>query len=178
MPEGGSREESLKFLAEAGTSSAFELLHSMRRWYSGQTMGKNLVKHRSLLAKVMDIAPEDAVGVFRGLKVPKKHPLASAAVGQVLDLPTVRNKGLSSWTETESAADRFSGGGKGKVGLVVKLVAPDGVQPVLAPPTKTRPWFNDMYAHVIGKSFRPTEGEYVLSGPQTRVEVVRVKTGR
>lgn len=163
------------FQKKVGPRGVFEIMHSMRRWYSGQTMARKLLDHRENLRSVMDIEPKDAVGVFRGFKVPVDNQLAKSTVGQKLTLDVTRNHGFSSWSTTEAPTNRFSGGGKGKVGLIVKLIDKKGITPVLAPPDRTRPWFNAFYEKSIGKSFRPKEGEYLISAPKVQVEVVRVK---
>jgi hypothetical protein len=169
------RGPALAFAQKVTPSGLFDLLHSIRRWYTGQTMGGKVLSHRDNLSEAMKLEPKDAVGVYRGFKVSKDDPLAKAQVGQTLTLPVTRNKGLSSWSTTQEATNRFSGGGKGKVGLIVKLVDDKGIKPILAPPTHTSPWFNALYEKVIGKSFRPTEGEYTIAAPKVKVEVVRVK---
>ncbi len=153
----------------------FEILHSMRRWYSGQTMARKLLAHRAELAEVMDLDPDDVVGVYRGFKVPNDNPLASVVLGAVIRLPVKLNHSFSSWSTTEAPTHRFSGGGRGKTGLVVQLVDGRGTRPVLAPPNRTRPWFNALYAAAIGTSYRPTEGEYLIAAPTVRVKIVRVK---
>lgn len=173
--EGPHREQAVKFMEDVGPEKLFEMLHSMRRWYSGQTMARAILTHRESLSEAMKLDPADVIGIFRGFKVPKDHELASAQVGQKLEIPVTRNHGFSSWSTTEAPTNRFSGGGKGKVGLIVKLVDSKGVTPVLAPPTHTEPWFNELYLKTIGKSFRPTEGEYLIAAPKINVEVVRVK---
>jgi hypothetical protein len=173
--EGLHREKAVKLLEEVGAPTLFEMLHSMRRWYSGQTMATRLLKHNDTMSSFMKLDPEDVVGVYRGFKVPKDHPLASAEVGQRLTIPVTRNRGISSWSTSQDVTNRFSGGGKGKVGLVVKLVDSKGVTPILAPPSHTEPWFNALYEKAIGTSFRPKEHEYLLSAPEVRVEIVRVK---
>lgn len=169
------KQEALQFLSKNSPEKVFEMLHSMRRWYSGQTMARAIANHRGSLQEVMHLDPKDALGVYRGFKVDKNSPLANIQVGQKLDLEVTRNHGFSSWSTSQEAVNRFSGGGKGKVGIVVKLDDHQGITPVLAPPTHTSPWFNEMYAHVIGKSFRPKEGEYLIQAPKVSVEVIRVK---
>lgn len=169
------REKALAMASEMSPPKLFEVLHGMRRWYTGQTMAKKLVEHNEALTKVMKLEPKDVVGIFRGFKVPKDSPLAQAKPGDTLELDVTRNRGISSWSTSEQAVNRFSGGGNGKVGLNVKLLSSDGVKPLLAPPSHTEPWFNELYSHVIGKSFRPTEGEYLISAPKIHVEVMRVK---
>lgn len=169
------KEEAQKFVQEVSPEELFDMLHSMRRWYSGQTMGNNLRKHRDVLSGAMRLEPEAALGIYRGFKVPNDNPLAQAKPGETLVLSVTRNKGLSSWTTSQEASNRFSGGGNGKTGLIVRLSDVAGVTPLLAPPSHTKPWFNALYAHAIGKSFRPTEGEYLVAAPEVKVEVVRVK---
>jgi hypothetical protein len=173
--ESPHREKALSFASELSPPKLFEVLHGMRRWYTGQTMAKKLVEHNEALSKVMKLEPKDVVGIFRGFKVPKDSPIAQAKPGDTLELDVTRNRGLSSWSTNEQAVNRFSGAGNGKVGLNVKLVGSDGVKPLLAPPSHTEPWFNELYSRAIGKSFRPTEGEYLISAPKIRVEVLRVK---
>lgn len=169
------RRKALDFLERVTPDSAFEALHSMRRWYSGQTMGRKLLEHRDALGSAMKLDPEHAKGVYRGFKVDKDNPLASVSVGDKLTLDVTRNGSLSSWSTSEAPTHRFSGGGKGKVGLVIRLSDVEGIKPLLAPPTHSEPWFNALYERYIGTSFRPKEEEYLIHAPQVRVEVVRVK---
>lgn len=168
-------DDALSFVEGVTPPAAFELLHSMRRWYSGQTMACKLLDYRDDLSKVMALKPEDVVGVYRGFKVDKTNPLANASVGDRLTLDVTRNHGMSSWSTTEVPTHKFSGGGKGRVGLVIKLVDSEGIKPVLAPPEHTKEWFNEMYAKLIGTSFRPKEQEYLIAAPRVNVEIVRVK---
>jgi hypothetical protein len=168
-------ERAQQFMEEVGPARLFDLLHSTRRWYSGGTRAHNIAEHRDALKEVMKLEPKDALGVYRGFKVDRDNPLAALKQGERLTLDVTRNKGISSWTTTEAAANKFSGAGNGKVGLIIKLVGHDGIEPILAPPTHTEPWFNELYGHVIGKSWRPTEHEYLIRAPKVDVEVVRVK---
>ena len=174
MP-GAQREEALLFMGSVSPHDLFEILHSMRRWYSGQTMARALLSYREDLRPVMKIEPKDALGIYRGFKVDKDDPMAGVRPGDRRCIPVTRNHGFSSWSLTEAPTHRFSGAGKGKVGLVVKLVDHQGVRPVLAPPERTAPWFNALYQYAIGTSFRPTEGEYLIAAPRICIEVVRVK---
>lgn len=169
------RAKALDFLEEVGSKGVYEILHSMRRWYTGQTMAGLLSSHQKTLSKVMALESKDVQGIYRGFKVPVENPLASVKEGAEISLPVERNRGLSAWSTKREVTNRFSGGGKGKVGLIVQLVDGKDVTPLLAPPAKTEPWFNAMYEHVIGKSFRPTEGEYLLKAPKLRVKVLKVK---
>jgi hypothetical protein len=169
------RSPAQRFETNVGARGVFEILHSMRRWYSGQTMARKLLAHHDALREVMDIEPCDAVGVYRGFKVPVDNPLAKLRVDDEVTLPVRLNHGFSSWSTTEAPTHRFSGGGNGKVGLVVKLISERGITPVLAPPNRTKPWFNALYERAIGKSFRPKEGEYLIAAPKVRVRVIRVK---
>lgn len=169
------REEANKFLSEVSPEKAFELLHSIRRWYAGQTMAHKLKQYNPVLASAMQLDPESVVGVYRGFKVPNNSPLAAVKEGDLLTLDVTRNRGLSSWATSQEATNRFSGKSKGKTGLIVRLANSEGVQPLLAPPSHTAPWFNALYERAIGKSFRPTEEEYLIAAPRVQVEVVRVK---
>lgn len=169
------RDDALRYMEKVTPKKLFTMLHSMRRWYSGQTMAHGLREGRAELGLVMTLAPEELPDLYRGFKVPKDHPLASAQAGQRLELAVERNKGLSSWSTSPELVNRFSGGGKGKTGLVVKLVSAEGTQPLLAPPSHTVDWFNALYEKAVGSSFRPKEGEYLLDAPAVKVEVLRVK---
>lgn len=169
------RRDAEAFLKKVGPHGLFDILHGMRRWYSGQTMVHKLREQRDNLRGVMQLEPEDAIGVYRGFKVDKSNPLAQVAVGDKLVLDVTRNSGVSSWSTSQEATNRFSGGGKGKVGLIVRLADAKGVQPLLAPPEKTADWFNNLYTRAVGSSFRPKEGEYLIAAPKVTVEVVRVK---
>lgn len=169
------RAAAVRFLHAVGPLALFEILHSMRRWYSGQTMARRLRAHRPHLRGVMRLDAADAVGAYRGFRVPRTHPLAASVVGQRIALPVTRNHGISSWSTTEAPTHRFSGAGHDRVGLVVRLASGAGVMPILAPPTHTAAWFNALYARAIGTSFRPTEGEYLIAAPLVLVDIVRVK---
>ena len=169
------RRSAVTYMNAIGLRALFEILHSMRRWYSGQTMARLLASYRPALLGVMKIEPRDSLGVFRGFKVPNSHAWADADPGDTLTLPVKLNHGHSSWSTSEAPTHKFSGGGKGKTGLVVKLIDTKGVKPLLAPTHKTKPWFNALYEHVIGKSFRPKEQEYLLAADRVKVRVVRVK---
>lgn len=169
------RAAAVRLMEDLGARDLFELLHCMRRWYSGQTMARRLATYRPDLATAMRLSPRDVIGVYRGFKVPTSSALTSLAPGDRARLPVRLNHGFSSWSTTEAPVHKFSGGGRGKVGLVVRLVGGRRLEPVLAPPERTAPWFNALYEHVIGRSFRPTEGEYLIASPEVVVDVVRVK---
>jgi hypothetical protein len=169
------RKDALEFADKVTPTGMFELLHGMRRWYSGGTMARKMLEHRDALSSAMRLEPDDAIGSYRGFKVPVGHELANAQVGQRLTLDVTRNHGISSWTTSPDRANKFSGGGNGKVGLVIKLVDSEGIKPILAPPERTEPWFNALYEKAIGRSWRPTEGEYLIAAPKVKVEVMRVK---
>ncbi len=169
------KDKALSFAQEIGEDKLFDLLHSMRRWYSGQTMARNLLNHQDSLSAVMKLSPQDALGVYRGFKVDKTSPLANLEVGQELVIPVTRNHGFSSWSTSEEATNKFSGGGKGKVGIIIRLADHKNITPVLAPPSHTEDWFNELYHRAIGTSFRPKEGEYLIHAPEVKVKVVRVK---
>ena len=169
------KNKALEFAEKVTPLTLFEMLHSMRRWYSGQTMARKLDQHHDALRSVMDLEPADVGGVFRGFKVPKDHALAKVAPGDILTMPVTRNHGVSSWSLTEAPTNRFSGASRSRVGLIVKLIDSENIKPLLAPPEHTEDWFNALYAHVIGHSFRPKEQEYLVSAPSLKVEVVRVK---
>ena len=169
------RKPALELAQKMSEKSLFELMHSIRRWYTGQTMAKNLIKYNDVLSKFMRLAPSDAVGSYRGFKVPNDNPLAKASPGDKLTLPVTRNRGISSWSTNEAPTHRFSGGGKGKTGIIVKLISSKGIKPILAPPSHTDSWFNALYGQTIGHSFRPKENEYLIAASSVHVEIVRVK---
>jgi hypothetical protein len=169
------REEAERFQQQVTPVGLFEILHSMRRWYSGQTMARRLLAYRDHLRQVMDLEPSDAVGVFRGFHAPRDSRLAGVLPGQTITLPVTRNHGFSSWSTAEAPVHRFSGASRDRVGLVVRLADERGVTPVLAPPERTVGWFNRLYERCVGTSFRKGEREYLLAAPRVRVEVVRVK---
>ncbi len=169
------RKKSWDFAWQVGPANLFEMLHSMRRWYSGQTMVRKVASYRPVLQSVMALDPRSAVGCYRGFKVPKSSPLANLERGDTFTLPVSLNHGFSSWTLREDAAHKFSGKSRTHVGLVVRLLDARGATPILAPTERTAPWFNALYALVIGTSFRPKEAEYVIGGKRLRVQVVRVK---
>jgi hypothetical protein len=169
------RAAALRFAEEIEPRELFTLLHSMRRWYSGQTMMRKIKSYRPYLVKAMDLDPDDVVGVYRGFHVDRDDPIAAKEAGDRFDLPVTRNRGFSSWSLTEEPTHRFSGSSKDKAGIIVRLIDAAGLVPVLAPPQRTRAWFNALYALVIGNSFRPKEEEYLISGSPARVEVVQIK---
>jgi hypothetical protein len=174
MP-GAQREAALRFMGGVSPHDLFEMLHSMRRWYSGQTMARALLSYRNDLRSVMKLEPSDVLGVYRGFKVDKDEPMAGVRPGERRCIPVTRNHGFSSWSMSEAPTHRFSGASNGKVGLVVRLVGGSDIKPVLAPPERTAPWFNALYQYIIGTSFRPTEGEYLVAAPRVCVQIVRVK---
>jgi len=165
----------LDFMMGTSPHDLFEILHSIRRWYSGQTMARALRAYRRELRDVMKLEPRDVLGVYRGFKVSKDDPIARLEPGDRTTLRVTRNHGFSSWSLTEAPTHRFSGASPGKVGLVVRLVETRGVEPVLAPPERSSSWFNSLYESAIGHSFRPVEQEYLIYAPRVTVEVVRVK---
>ena len=169
------RDTALDFADDVGPDQLFELLHAIRRWYSGQTMARLIYSQREILRNVMAIEPCDAVGVYRGFKVDVDDVLADADEGEVFTIPVTRNHGFSSWSTDPNLVNRFSGSGRGKVGIIVQLASPEWITPVLAPPEETEAWFNALYERVIGSSFRPTEGEYLIHGTKYVGEIVRVK---
>ena len=169
------RAQALAFAGRVGPRRLFELLHAIRRWYSGQTMARLIAHHRGVAQLAMDLNPRHAVGVYRGFKVPADHRLAQARPGQRIAIGVTRNHGFSSWTTNRAITNRFSGAGGGKVGIVVQLASGQGIVPVLAPPARTKAWFNALYSHVIGDSYRPTEGEYLIRAPRFFARVVKVK---
>jgi hypothetical protein len=170
------RAKALKFVKKTTPEGLFEILHSMRRWYSGQTMARLLASYRKELSEVMDLDPSDAVGCFRGFKVPDDSSLAEHEEGDEFTLEITRNHSFSSWSLTEKPTHGFSGKSKGKIGLIIKLVNGKGIKPVLAPPERTSEWFNALYELIIGKSFRPTEQEYLIQGSSARVQIVKKKS--
>jgi hypothetical protein len=124
----------------------------------------------------MDLRPEVAKGIYRGFKVDVRSDLADKLKpGARIVLPIERNGGLSSWSDDESQTNKFSGGGKGKVGAIVQLTSVEGIHVLIAPPSHTERWFNALYEYVIGNKFRPIEGEFLIAADRVRVEVVRVK---
>ena len=169
------RAHALAFAKRVGPRRLFELLHAIRRWYSGQTMARLIHAHRGVAQLAMDLSPRHAVGVYRGFKVPTDHRLAQAQPGQRVAIGVTRNHGFSSWTTNRAITNRFSGASRGKVGIVVQLASGQGIVPVLAPPARTRTWFNALYSHVIGDSYRPTEGEYLIRAPKFVARIIRVK---
>lgn len=169
------RAPAIRFMELLGPAGLFEVLHCMRRWYSGQTMARRLALYRPELSMAMALCARDALGVYRGFKVPVGSELSQLRQGDRARLPVTRNHGFSSWSLTEAPTHRFSGGGRGKVGLVVRLVGGKDLTPVIAPVERTAPWFNALYEAAIGRSFRPTEGEYLIASPEVLVDVVRVK---
>ena len=169
------RGSALAFAHRIEALHLFQILHAIRRWYSGQTMTRLLKSYRPHLRKVMALEPSHAVGAYRGFKVDRDHPLAKRKPGDVVTIPVTRNHGFSSWTTNQAITNRFSGGGKGKVGIIVRLSSPKHVTPVLAPPARTKAWFNALYSHAIGDSYRPTEGEYLIHAPRFIAKIVKIK---
>lgn len=169
------KNKALKFAEDITPLALFEILHGIRRWYSGQTMARLLRSYHNELCEVMDLDPEDAIGIFRGFKVPRDHKYAKLKEGDEFTLPVTRNRGFSSWSTTKDATNRFSGKTKDKIGLIIQLIDTDNVMPILAPPERTSLWFNKLYSKVIGDSYRQTEGEYLIFGSGLRVKVVKVK---
>lgn len=167
--------EALEFANHLGHLELFELLHSMRRWYSGQTKQWTILSYRDELMNVMELEPEDVLGIYRGIRVPRDNLLADVNVGDEIYIENKRNNEFSAWSVEKEPTNRFSGKSKENVGLIFQLISTENVVPVFAPPTHTDEWFNKMYERLIGKSFRPTEGEYLLFGSPLKVRIVEVK---
>lgn len=177
---GASRAQAEDLVDAIGLRDTTALLHGMRRWYIGQTAADHVQKHRRVLIDLgaMELLPSDAEGSYRGIRMPEGWvDERDLEVGDHIRLPHDRSGGRSSWTLKRASADRFSGKQPGKVGLVVRLVDARGTTPFIAPPSRSAPWFNRLYAGVCGRSYRWSEQEYALGegkrGPL--VEIVRIK---
>lgn len=64
----------------------FVVVHSMRRWYNGQTMAGALEAHRRVVECCMDLNPQHAVGAYRGFKVASLVKFANALNVRPFDL--------------------------------------------------------------------------------------------
>ncbi len=174
---GSGRQAAEELLHDLGAETLCRILHAMRRWYSYNcwNAAKKIIPHRRALAQAMDLDPEDAVGAFRGIRVPLSSPLADADRGDEYTLPMERNGGCSSWTLQRKFANRFSGKQPGKAGIVIRLADTRGVKPFIAPPCRTERWFDSIYAKTMGRSFRFNEMEYAIAGNRQIVEIVDIK---
>ena len=169
------RRQAVALMNEMGPKQLCLCLHGMRRWYSGQTAKKHILRNRDALlsAKAMDLRPP--IGAYRGFKVDKRDRIASMDEGDVVRLPVTRNHGVSSWTASRQAANRFSGASKGKVGVVVKCRGPKSAKTFIAPPKKSAAWFNALYDETMGRAFRHTEDEFTIQAPAVEAEIVALK---
>ena len=169
------RDDALKFAEKVGPKDLFEILHSIRRWYTGQTMARSIQSFRKYLKNIMDIDETDVIGIYRGFKVDDDDPIAKRNVGDEFTIPITRNHNFSSWSTSLDATNKFSGKSKGKVGVIIQLISAQGIEPVLAPPDKTEMWFNKLYEEIIGTSFRDKEGEYLIFGSEAKVKIIKLK---
>lgn len=172
---GDNYDDAMDFVEKVSPKGLCEILHGMRRWYSNQTwaVAQKVIAYHDALQTVMDLEPP--IGAYRGFKVDKGHPMYHAVVGGMWKIPVDRNGSCSSWTLTRADANKFSGKGKGKVGIVVKLVGGDDMVVFIAPPSRTEQWFNRVYEWTMGRSFRFTENEYALCCDSVVAEVVDIK---
>jgi hypothetical protein len=179
--------EASKFIKKVTSKGLCKILHSQRRWYSSQSYSsaKYLLQYRNELKTIMNLNPP--IGSFRGFKILRNKELSDRGapicgninelkVGDKVKLPVVRNKGCTSFTGQRKFANRFSGKSKDKIGLVVKLINGENIKTFLAPPRKTKKWFNNLYLKTMGKSFRWTEDEFALMvNGFMNVEIVEIK---
>lgn len=174
---GPNRAAAERLLGRMGSKNLCVALHAMRRWYSYNcwNAAKKILPHVRDLAEAMDLDPRDAIGVYRGIRVPLSSPLTDAGPGDLFELPMERNGGCSSWSLQHKYANRFSGKQPGKAGIVVRLHEAKGNTPFIAPPVRSRPWFNQLYESTMGRSFRFVEQEYAIAGSRQIVEIVQVK---
>ena len=173
---GAQRKAAEALVEEMGPKDLCVVLHAMRRWYSYNcwNAAKKIIPHRAALSEAMGLDPP--IGVYRGFKVAAGSPLLDGLdEGDTIKLPVTRNGGCTSWTGRRDIANRFSGGGKGKVGLVVRLVGDKGLKPFIAPPEASRPFWNKLYETTMGTSFRNNEVEYAIYGRRIEVEILAIK---
>lgn len=173
---GNNYKEIMRFIDEVTPRGLCILLHSLRRWYSSQSAGSayRILKYHKALSKVMDYSAP--IGIYRGFKVKKDDPLLiNLKEGDVIKLPVTRNGSNSSWTETIKVANKFSGSNKEKIGIIIKLISDKNVKVFIAPPYKTKKWFNLLYEKTMGRSFRFKEKEYAINGTPLEVRVVKIK---
>lgn len=158
--KGDNYKNIMKFVDEVTPKGLCEILHSFRRWYSSQSAGSayRILKYHKALSKVMDLkAP---IGIYRGFKVKKNDPLlTNLKEGEIIKLPVTRNGSNSSWTGRIKIANRFSGSSKEKTGIIISLASSKNVKVFIAPPHKTKQWFNLLYEKTMGRSFRFKEKE-------------------
>lgn len=172
---GSHRANAEALLARMGSRDLCLALHAMRRWYSNQCapIARRLIDARYGLASAMDLSPP--VGAFRGFKVDRGSRLALMNVGDRVVIPVTRNGACSSWTACRSKANLFSGAGRGKTGIVVRLVSGAGVTCFIAPPSHSEPWFDALYSKTMGRAFRFKEQEFAICSDAVTVEIVAIK---
>lgn len=172
---GARRSSARAFAAEVTPRGLCEILHAMRRWYSFNTgaMARRILKHHAALSKVMDLGLP--VGAWRGFHLPRTRDCPALRAGREGDLPVTRNGACSSWTADRARADQFSGASRRNVGVVVELLGGDDARAFIAPVSHTEPWFNDLYAAAIGRSFRWKEEEFAIHAEWLRVRIDAVK---
>lgn len=166
----------MRFIDEVTPQGLCIILHSLRRWYSSQSAGSayKILRYHNALSKVMDYSAP--IGIYRGFKVKKDNPiLENIKKGDIIKIPVTRNGSNSSWAETIKVANKFSGSNKEKTGIVIKLVSNKNVKVFIAPPYKTKKWFNLLYEKTMGRSFRFKEKEYGINGTPLEVQIVKVK---
>jgi len=174
---GDAKLQAAQMASQMGPRELCLALHAMRRWYSYNTWNsaKKILPHTDALSLGMDLAPKAAVGAYRGFHVDRDSPLLDLDEGDVIALPVERNNGCSSWTLSRDKANLFSGASKKSAGIVIRLVDAKGVQPFIAPPCRSEPWFNQLYERTMNRSFRFKEEEYAIFGRKLRVEIVAIK---
>lgn len=58
---------------------------------------------------------------------------------------------------------------------MIQLADGRGVETFIAPPAKSKPWFNRIYEETMGRSFRFNEQEYAIYAKNIRVRVIAIK---
>jgi hypothetical protein len=177
--------EANNFINKHGIKTLCIILYSIRGWYSAwsYTHAERLLKHRNALEEIMNFnLPK---GLVRGIRIWKNKPYKKGDIdtdtvegwkdGDDLWINITRNHGVASFTSNIQIARKFAGKTKKYIGVIVKLEKMDANGKVLlAPPSKTKKWFNILYSELIGKSFREKEDEYVIKADRIKVKVLKI----
>lgn len=178
------KSQALKFIQKHGIKKLCVIIYSIRGWYSAWSYShaERLYKNYNALNEIMDLKPP--LGLVRGMRIYRNNKkendikiedLENWKEGDVICLSVTRNRGVASFTKNMKIARKFSGKTKKYAGLLVKLEdLPCDGKVLLAPPSKTKKWFNNLYRELIGTSFREKEEEYVIKSDKIKIKILKI----
>lgn len=169
------------FIAKHGERALDALLGAMEAWFD---FGKDparaaryLVAHRDQTADVMDLEPPATL--YRGLSLPYTAKLASPKEGRQITYEA--RKACESWSSSGKEAYEYAAaadwdGGAGSPIRVVLSAPAAGLRVCLAPPSKTRPWFEKELRERLSRldlKWRRTERDYLVTDQRVACTVWR-----